>query len=74
MAKSQTKPWRIEEETVEYTSQTIKTQYSGELNKQSPRGYKHFIYSTQLSITFQLLIKSQMMKSKDFSCFKTLRC
>ena len=38
------------------------------------RGYKTFLCSTQLSMEFQLLIKGQMLKYKDFSCFKTLRC
>ena len=32
-----------------------------------------FSCSTQLSTKFQQLIKTKMMKNKDFSCFKTLR-
>ena len=35
---------------------------------------KHFSCSTQLSTKFQLLITTQMLKNKDFSCFQTLKC
>ena len=30
--------------------------------------------STQLSIEFELIITSEMLKNKDFSFFQTLRC
>ena len=33
---------------------------------------KLFSCSTQLSIEFQLVIKTEMLKNKDFSCFQTL--
>ena len=39
-----------------------------------PRGYKTLSCSTQLSMKFELFIKGEMMKNKDCSCFKTLRC
>ena len=38
-----------------------------------PRGYKTFPCSTQLSTTFQLLIKSNILRSENVSCFKSLR-
>ena len=34
---------------------------------------KLFSCLTQLSIKFQLLINTKMLKNKDFSCFQTLR-
>ena len=37
-----------------------------------PEVIKLFSCSTQLSIAFQLLIKPEMLKNKDFSCFQTL--
>ena len=39
-----------------------------------PRGYKKMSCSTQLSTKFQLLIKTKIPKSKEVSCFKSLRC
>ena len=30
--------------------------------------------STQLSMEFQMLIKSKMLKNKDFSCLRIVRC
>ena len=33
------------------------------------QGYKTFSCSTQMSMTFQLLIKSKMLKNEDSSCF-----
>ena len=39
-----------------------------------PEVINFFSYSIQLSMKFQLLIKSKMVKNKDFSCFKTLIC
>ena len=35
---------------------------------------KLFSCSTQLSMKFQLLIKTKMLKNKYFSCFQNLRC
>ena len=35
---------------------------------------KLFSCSTQLSMKLQLLTKDKMLKNKDFSCFKTLKC
>ena len=43
-------------------------------DKNWPVGYKAFSISTQLSMKFQLLIKPQMVKNKDISCYKTLKC
>ena len=37
-----------------------------------PEVIKLFTCSTQLNIEFQMLIKTEMLKSKDFSCFQTL--
>ena len=39
-----------------------------------PVGYKSFSCLTHLSMKFLLLIKSKIVKNKDCSCFKTLRC
>ena len=39
-----------------------------------PEVIKLFSCSTQLSTKFQLLIKTKIPKSKDVSCFKSLRC
>ena len=33
---------------------------------------RRFSCSTQLSMKFQMLIKSKMLKNKDFSCFRCL--
>ena len=33
---------------------------------------KLFSCSTELRMRFQLLIKTKMLKNKDFSCFQTL--
>ena len=35
---------------------------------------KLFSFSTQLTIKFQLLIKTKILKDKECSCFQTLRC
>ena len=35
---------------------------------------ENFLGSAQLSMKFQLLIKTKLPKIKDFSCYKTLRC
>ena len=35
---------------------------------------KLFLCSNQLSMEFQMLIKSKMLKNEDFSCFKSFRC
>ena len=35
---------------------------------------KLFSCSTQLSMEFQMIIKSKMLKNKDFSCFQMPRC
>ena len=35
---------------------------------------KLFSCSNQLSMKFQLLIKTEMLKNKDISCFQTLIC
>ena len=43
------------------------------MRKSGPRGCKPFLCSTQLSMEFQMLIKSKLLKSKDFSCFQMLR-
>ena len=34
---------------------------------------KLFSYSTQLSMKFQLHIKTKMLKNKDFSCLQTVQ-
>ena len=34
----------------------------------------NFSCSTQLSMKFEMLLKTKMLKNIDFSCFKTLRC
>ena len=40
-------------------------------NGTGPQFTKHFSCSThQMSMKFQLLIKTKMMKNKDFSCLK----
>ena len=39
-----------------------------------PEVIKLFSCSTQLSMEFQMLIKSKLLKNKDFSCFQMLRC
>ena len=39
-----------------------------------PKVIKHFSCSTQLSMKFQLPIKTKILKNKDCSCFKTQRC
>ena len=39
-----------------------------------PEMIKLFSCSTQLSMKFQLLIKTKMLKNEDFSCFQTLSC
>ena len=39
-----------------------------------PEVIKLFSYSTQLSMKFQMLIKSMLLNNKDFICFQTLRC
>ena len=52
------------------TSDIIGFCYAAQLlHDQSPR-----LCSTQGSMKFQLLIKTKMLKNKDISCFKTLRC
>ena len=35
---------------------------------------ERFPCSTQLSMKFQLLIKTKMLKNTDLSCFQALRC
>ena len=44
------------------------------LVRSGPEILKLFSYSTQLSMKFQLLIKTKMLKNKDFSCFQTVQC
>ena len=44
------------------------------ITKTRPGGYKAFFILNQMSITFQMLIKTKMLKNKDISCFQTLRC
>ena len=39
-----------------------------------PEVIKLFSCSTQLSMNFQLLIKTEIPKSKEVSCFKYLSC
>ena len=39
-----------------------------------PEVIKLFSCSTQLSMKFQLLIKSKIPTNEDVSCFKSLRC
>ena len=39
-----------------------------------PRDYNTFTCSAQLSMKFHLLIKTEMLKNKDLSCFQILRC
>ena len=39
-----------------------------------PENIKLFQFSTQLSINFQLLIKSKIVKNMDFSSLQTLKC
>ena len=34
----------------------------------------NFLNTTQLSMKFQLLIKTKMLKNKDFCCFQTVQC
>ena len=38
-----------------------------------PKIIKRF-QKTQLSMKFQLLIKTKISKNKDFSCFQTIQC
>ena len=40
----------------------------------SPQGYKSFLCSTQLSMKFQVLLKTKILKNKDCSCFQALSC
>ena len=40
--------------------------------KPGPEAIKLFSCSTQLSIEFEMLITTKMLKSKDFYCFQTL--
>ena len=40
----------------------------------SPEVIKLFPCSTQLSIKFQLLMKTKVLKNKNFSCCQPLRC
>ena len=44
------------------------------LGPSSPDVIQHFSYSAQLSMKFQLFIKTKMLKNKDCSGFQTLRC
>ena len=44
--------------------------FSCQTFKIRPRGYKTFFSSTQLSMNFQLLIKTKMLKNKTFLAFK----
>ena len=39
-----------------------------------PEVIELFACPTQLSMKFQLVMKTQMLKYKNFSCFQTLRC
>ena len=39
-----------------------------------PKVIKLFSCSSQLNMEFQMLIKSKMLKNKDFSCVQMLRC
>ena len=38
-----------------------------------PQGYKTFLCSTQLSMKFQLLIKTKIPTNEKVSCFQSLR-
>ena len=50
------------------TSTEVDTKSSG------PEVIKLFSCSTQLSMKFQQVMKTEMLKNKDFSCFETPRC
>ena len=39
-----------------------------------PKVIKLFSWSTQLSMNFQLLLKTKILPNKEDSCFKSLRC
>ena len=45
-----------------------------EQGKPGPEVIKLFICSTQLSMKFQLLIKTKMLKNIVVFCFQTLKC
>ena len=42
--------------------------------KPGPKVIKLFSCSTQLSMKFQMLIKTKILTNKEVSCFKSLRC
>ena len=43
------------------------------MSRSGPQAIKLFLCSPQLSMEFQMLIISKMLKNKDFSCFQLLR-
>ena len=45
-----------------------------EVHFPGPEVIKLVLYSTQLSMKFQLLIKTKIPANKEVSCFKSLRC
>ena len=51
-----------------------KTHYFYMLFSARPQGYKKKSYSTQMSMKFQLLIKTKISTIKIISCIKSLRC
>ena len=48
--------------------------YNMEVHCPGPEVIKLFSCSTQLSMKFQLLIKTKIPANKEVSCFKSLRC
>ena len=51
----------------------IKVSFKKKMNSPGPEVIKLFSCSTQLSMKFQLLLKTKILKNKDFTCFKTLK-
>ena len=55
-------------------SEATNAQGGGIMNLIRPRGYKKCSCLTQLSTTFQLLMKTKIPTNEEVSCFKSLRC